>query len=326
MIMADGYFTLATILLILPVSLLLGVVYAYLFRKFVARLQWRVGPVLVMYSDLAPLLGTSRILQPLYDILKLFGKQTIIPQNARKNLFVSSPYLSLGFAILAVLFIPFPGMPLLSTNPYSLIIASYMIIGSIIFTILGPVASGSPWGVIGARREVELFLVTELGFVISLFSMAFARGTLSLYDFARGGWNFATLILAVFSGLLLFISMLGKLHIKPFDMSEAEAEIVAGPYTEYSAKLLGTYYLERVFMLYGLVAIFIAVYLPPLSSAIVWLPLYLAAAVVLVLFLSIVQNLNPRYRIVNALRWYTKLVIPLGILCFLIALAIRMVV
>ena len=66
-------FTIISILGILPISLFLGVIYAFLIRKLNARFQWRVGPIIRMYSDLSPVLGSTRIWQPLYDILKLIG-------------------------------------------------------------------------------------------------------------------------------------------------------------------------------------------------------------------------------------------------------------
>lgn len=324
--MIDPIYTILSLVIIVPLALFLGVIYSFLIRKLSARFQWRVGPMVRMYGDLKPLLGTSRILQPLYDILKLFGKKTVIPDVSRRRLFVYSPYLSLIFAVLAIFFIPFPGMPLLSGLPYSLIIASYLLIASILFTILGPVASGSPWAVIGARREVELFLVSELGFVLSIFSVAIARQTLVIWDISTGGMTAYLALLTITAGALMFAAMLGKLHIKPFDMPEAEAEIVAGPYTEYSGRLLGTYYLAKTFMLYGLVALFISIFLPPLSSSILWLPVYIVAAVVVVFLLSAVQVLNPRYRIKNAINWYLKVLIPLSILNLFIALVIWLVV
>ncbi|MBC7120659.1 MAG: NADH-quinone oxidoreductase subunit H [Candidatus Methanosuratus sp.] len=324
--MLDPVYTVLSLIIIVPLALFLGVIYSFLIRKLSARFQWRVGPMFRMYSDLKPLLGTTRLLQPLYDILKLYGKETIVPDVSRRRLFVYSPYLSLIFAVTAILFIPFPGMPLLSGVPYSLIIASYLLIASTLFSILGPVASGSPWAAIGARREVELFLVSELGFVLSIFAVAIARQSLVIWDIANGGQSIYLALLTVAAGVLMLVAMLGKLHIKPFDMPEAEAEIVAGPYTEYSGKLLGTYYLTKVFILYGLVALFISLFLPPLATSVLWLPLYLLAALVLVFLLTAVQVLNPRYRIKNAINWYLKVVIPLGILNLIIALAIWLVV
>jgi len=323
--MADLLFTLISAVLIVPISLFLGVIYSFLIRKLSAKFQWRVGPVVTMYRDLAPVIGGTRIWQPLYDILKLFGKDVVVPANSRKSLFVYSPYLSLFFAVVSVFFIPFPGMPLLSEVPFSLIIASYLLIASIVFTILGPVASGSPWAAIGSRREAELFLVAELGFVISLFAVAFAENSLVLFTLASTMPGLPTILLALVGGTTMFAAMLGKLHIKPFDMPEAECEIVAGPYTEYSGRLLGVYFLAKVFMLYSVVSLFIAVFLPPISSSWLMVPVYLLAAIVIIFLLTVVQVLNPRYRIDKALRWYIKIVIPLAILSFVVAIVLRMV-
>lgn len=323
--MVDMLFTALSIAAIIPISLFLGVIYSFLIRKINARFQWRVGPVVRMYSDLAPLIGSTRIWQPLYDILKLFGKNTIIPGDAHKKLFTWSPYISLLFSVLAVFFIPFPGMPLLSGMPYSLIIVSYLLIMSILFTILGPVASGSPWGAIGARREVELFLVAELGFVVSLFTVALMKGTLVIYELSGITGSLPVIAVGVLAAVTMLAAMLGKLHIKPFDMPEADCEIVAGPYTEYSGKLLGTYFLSKVFILYCMVALFIAVFLPPISSSVLWLPIYLVAAIAIIFILSVVQVLNPRYTIAKALNWYLKIVVPLVIISFVAAFALRMV-
>ncbi|MGQ9760026.1 MAG: complex I subunit 1 family protein [Candidatus Methanomethylicaceae archaeon] len=302
------FYTIIGILIIIPVAFFLGVLYSFMIRKIAARLQWRVGPLVRMYQDLRPILGTSRILQPLYDIMKLFGKMTVIPDVSRKRLFKSSPFLSLMFAVLAVLFIPFPGLPLLSEIPYSLVIVSYLLIGSTLFTVIGPVASGSPWASIGSRREAELFLVSELGFVISIFSVAFVRGSLTVWEISMD--QFSPLL--IMPGIIMLVAMLGKLHIKPFDMPEAEAEIVAGPFTEYSGKLLGAYYLAKIFALYELVGLFISLFLPPVASSIVWLPLYFVAASVIVALLTIIHVINPRYKIANAIHWYLKILIPLS--------------
>ncbi|MBC7078119.1 MAG: NADH-quinone oxidoreductase subunit H, partial [Synergistales bacterium] len=102
--MVDLIYTAVSLIAIVPLALFLGVVYSFLLRKLSARFQWRVGPMLRMYGDLKPLLGTSRLLQPLYDILKLYGKETVVPDVSRKRLFVYSPYLSLIFAVAAIFF------------------------------------------------------------------------------------------------------------------------------------------------------------------------------------------------------------------------------
>lgn len=307
-------------ILIIIIAFLLGILYSFMIRKISARLQWRIGPLINVYSDLRPILGSTRIIQPLYDILKLLGKQTIIPEVSRKKIFVSSPIISLMFIIMAVLFIPFPGVPLLSTLPYSLVIASYLLIGASLFSLLGPIAGGSPWAAIGTRREAELFLVSELGFVISIFAIAIVKNSLSIWEIANSSIN---PLLTIVSGSLMIATMLGKLHIKPFDMPEAEAEIVAGPFTEYSGKLLGIYYIIKQFMIYCLIALFISLLLPPLTSSIAWLPAYFLTSIIIVFLLSIIQVLNPRYRMGDALVWYIKVIAALSILNVLVVAYVR---
>ncbi|MEM1573345.1 MAG: complex I subunit 1 family protein [Candidatus Methanomethylicaceae archaeon] len=307
-------------ILIIIIAFFLGILYSFIIRKISARLQWRIGPLVSVYSDLKPILGTTRIIQPLYDILKLLGKQSIIPNVARKKLFISSPIISLIFTIMAVIFIPFPGIPLFSEFPYSLIIASYLLIGASLFSLLGPIASGSPWAAIGTRRETELFLVSELGFVISIFSIAITKNSLNIWEIANSSMN---PLLTLVTGTLMIVAILGKLHIKPFDIPEAETEIVAGPYTEYSGKLLGIYYITRQFMIYCLITLFISLFLPPLMSSIIWLPAYFIASIIIVSLLSIIQVLNPRYRILNALIWYTKVITILSILNVLVIIYVR---
>ncbi|MBM5804553.1 MAG: NADH-quinone oxidoreductase subunit H [Candidatus Verstraetearchaeota archaeon] len=320
--MVDMLFTAVTMLIMIPVALFAGILYVFLFRKLSARFQWRVGPVVSMYKDLAPLLGASRILQPLYDILKLFGKDTPVPDISRKTIFIASPYLAFICAFLAIFFIPFPGVPLLSTMEESLVIASYLLIGAVMFTILGAASSGSPWGAIGARRDIEIFLIYELGFVVALFSVGLVAGSLSLWEIAtRPG--LPMLILNPFAAVLLFLVIIGKLAIKPLDMAEAEAEIVAGPFTEYGGKYLGLFQLAKAFLFYDMVALFIALFLAPTLNSILWLPVYIIAVVVILFFITVMQVLHPRFQIAKAMSWYGRWVLVFGVLTAMMVLVLR---
>jgi len=320
--MVDMLFTVVTMLIIIPVAILAGILYVFLFRKLSARFQWRVGPVVRMYKDLSPLLGSSRILQPLYDILKLFGKDTPVPDISRKTIFVASPYLAFLCAFLAIFFIPFPGVPLLSEMEESLVIASYLLIGAVMFTILGAASSGSPWGAIGARRDVEIFLIYEVGFVVALFSVGLIAQSLSLWEIAtRPG--LPMLILNPFAAILLFLVILGKLAIKPLDMAEAEAEIVAGPFTEYGGRHLGFFQLAKALLFYDMVALFISLFLGPFLGSILWLPAYIIAVVVILLFVTVMQVLHPRFQIAKGMSWYGRWVLVFGILAVIMVLVLR---
>jgi NADH-quinone oxidoreductase subunit H len=304
------------------VALFLGVIYLFLLRKLSARFQWRVGPMLSMYSDLKPLLGTSRILQPLYDILKLFGKQTLVPNVARKWLFVSAPYLSFLCAFVAIFFIPFSGFPLFSELGDSLFITYYLLVGSVFFTIVGAASSGSPWGAIGARREVEIFLIYEIGLVVAITSVAIVAGTLSTWLISTAGASLPFVVLNPFAAVLFFLVAMGKLAIKPLDIPEAETEIVAGPFTEYSGRHLGLFQLARVFLFYDVVALFIALFLGPLMGSWLWIPGYLIAAIVVIFFLTVFQVLHPRWRIDRAMVSYGTIVAVFAVLSVLMTIVL----
>jgi len=326
-ILSNPIFIAVTLIIMIPVGLFLGIIYTFLLRKLTARFQWRVGPVVTMYKDLAPLLGRSRIWQPLYDILKLFGKDNMSPSTSRKAIFLASPYLAFLCAFVAIFFIPLPGLQLLSNVSESLVITVYLLILSVMFTILGAASSGSPWSAIGARREVELFLIYEIGLVVSLFSVALIASsitgteTLTIWGIVNST-NLPMLILDPFAAILLFLVMLGKLAIKPFDIAEAEAEIVAGPYTEYSGRSLGLFQLAKVFLLYDLVTLFLAVFIAPLFSLptgnalwfIAAIPLYVVLAVVMVFLLTVVQVLHPRYKISKGISDYGAMIAVVAIL------------
>jgi NADH-quinone oxidoreductase subunit H len=335
-ILSNPIFIAVTLVIMIPVGLFLGIIYTFLLRKLTARFQWRVGPIVTMYKDLAPLLGRSRIWQPLYDILKLFGKDNMSPSSSRKAIFLASPYLAFVCAFAAIFFIPLPGLQLLSNVSESLVITVYLLILSVMFTILGASSSGSPWSAIGARREVELFLIYEIGLVVSLFSVAFIASAITgLQDLTIWGivnsTNLPMLILDPFAAILLFLVMLGKLAIKPFDIAEAEAEIVAGPFTEYSGRSLGLFQLAKVFLLYDLVTLFLAIFIAPLFSLPVgnslWffasIPLYLILAVVMVFLLTVVQVLHPRYKISKGISSYGLLIAIVSILAIAMVIVLN---
>jgi NADH-quinone oxidoreductase subunit H len=304
------------------VALFLGIIYLFLVRKLSARFQWRVGPLVSMYSDLKPLLGRSRILQPLYDILKLFGKQTLVPNVARKWLFISAPYLSFLCAFLAIFFIPFSGFPLFSELGDSLLITYYLLVGSVFFTIVGAASSGSPWSAIGARREVEIFLIYEIGLVVAMTCVAIVAGSLSIWNISTTGTSLPFVVLNPFAAVLFFLVAIGKLAIKPLDMAEAETEIVAGPFTEYSGKHLGMFQLAKVFLFYDVVALFIALFLGPLMGSWLWIPGYILAAIVVIFFLTVFQVLHPRWRIDRAMASYGTIVTIFAILSVLMTVVL----
>jgi len=310
------------------VAVALGNTLDYWNRKLYARMQSRLGPLFVMYRELRSLLGSSRLLQPLYDVAKLWGKQTIVPESARKGLFKASPILALLAASAAVLLTPVCGLSVLGCLDFSLIALIYLLTVVSFSWILGAAASSSPWGAIGGRREAELFLGYEVPLVVSLFSatiLARSESMCGLLNFQRG--FLPIILLNPFAAFAMFFAILGKLHLKPFDIPDAEVEIVAGPFTEYSGKLLAVIYFTRMFLFYLLPAVFVDAFLSgglfftgilyPLNILV-----YLGLCFLLMFLLSAIHTAMPRYRIDQGFKFYLKYVWPVAFVGLALSIAL----
>ena len=297
-------------------AIALGNTLDYWNRKLYARMQSRFGPLLVMYRELRETLGSSRILQPLYDVAKLWGKKTLIPESSRKTLFKVSPILSLLATSVIILLIPVCGLTVLGCLGFSLIALTYLLAAISLFWIVGGAASSSPWGAIGVRREAELFLGYEVPMITSLFSVAVLARSMSLCEILNFQKSFLpAILLNPLAAFAMFFAILGKLHLKPFDIPDAEVEIVAGPFTEYSGKLLSVIYFTRMLLFYLLPTVFVDAFLSgglfftgvlyPLN-----IPVYLGLCFLLVFLLSTVHAAMPRYRIDQGFKFYLKYIWP----------------
>ncbi|MFX0096240.1 MAG: complex I subunit 1 family protein [Candidatus Hodarchaeota archaeon] len=340
--------TIAACIIIPIIAFLGGVLCWFVIRKLTARMQARLGPLLSVPKPLRPVVGSTRLLQPFWDILKLFYKETVVPATARKRLFVTMPYIALICIILATWFIPIAGVSPFDQFSFSLLVVMYLVLVIPLAFVVGGVASSSPWGVLGSSREVKLVLAYEIPFVLGVFSVALMAGfpaasggilpslpgTLSLaelvvfqtthqlnfFGVALPAWF---IILNPFSAIAVFLSLIGKIGLKPMDISDADVEIVAGAYTEYSGRLLGIHEMVRTFLLFLSTTLFVDLFLGGgvvrISffgiPALVWsIIIYAIMTTVVLLFLSIANTANPRYRIDQAFKWYLKLPLALAII------------
>ena len=234
------------------VAFVAGILLSFNLRKISARVQSRRGPLVRMPSGWKDI-NRSKVLQPLYDIEKLLSKQTIIPHTATP-FFVVGPVLALLFALALTLFVPVAGGAIDYT--FSLVIVFYLLIGVTMSIIIGGTASASLFAAIGGVREIELMLANEIPFILGTFALAITADSLSVHSMM--GFN---LLYNPFAAIAVFIAILVKLHIKPFDIPEADAEIVGGLTTEYSGKLLGFLEITKLIMLFALSALFVDLFL-----------------------------------------------------------------
>jgi NADH-quinone oxidoreductase subunit H len=273
-------------------TLAAGLLASWLVRKVSALVQYRVGPP---------------VYQPAADVMKLLGKEILIPREAHRPIFVAAPLVGLA------------GVLLLSTILW-LSVARISYVGDIIVTlylmvlpslalILGSSASGSPHAAVGASREMKLVLSYELplvlAFIVVVIKTAGVVGPgeqLSLVALSQHAP-----VLSI-SGLLAFVVALlciqAKLGFVPFDIAESETEVAGGVLIEYSGALLAVWKLMQAMMLIALPLFLVVVFLGGISMS-GWPLLWGIGKFVLVLVLVIlIKNTNPRVRIDQALRFF----------------------
>jgi len=258
-------------------------------RKVSALVQWRVGPPLF---------------QPFYDVIKLMGKETLIPQQAQKIIFMGAPLVGLA------------GILLLSTMLWritlapgelfvgDIIVAIYLMVLPSLALILGSSASGSPHAAIGTSREMKLVMGYELPLVLAFIVVIIkSGGQLSLAAIAG-----QTPVASV-SGMLAFLVSLLCIHAKlglvPFDMAEAETELAGGVLVEYSGVLLAVWKMTKAMMFVALPLFLVMVFLGGFGTEL-WGGLAAGAGkfVLVVVLIVLIKNTNPRVRIDQAMKFF----------------------
>ncbi len=230
-------------MLVLAVVFPVGVGYLSLLeRKLLADFQGRLGPMRV---------GPHGVLQPLADALKLLLKEDIIPAQADKTLFVVAPIVSVVAAMLGFTVLPFSSRILISdVNVGVLAVMAFSSLG-VLGIILGGWSSNSHYSLLGALRSAAQLVSYEIGLGLGLLAGVMAAGTLSLAAIVelqrdRHVWlvfsNFGAMVVpfAVF-----FLAGVAETNRVPFDLPEAESELVAGYHTEFSGFRWGLYMLAE---------------------------------------------------------------------------------
>jgi NADH-quinone oxidoreductase subunit H len=274
-------------------------------RKLTARFQYRIGPPWY---------------QNFIDVAKLFCKETLIPQNANRLLFVLSPITSLCASIIFSLMV-MQGFFLKQGFIGDILVMLYLVIVPSIFVIIGAFASNNPLALVGATREIKLMLAYEFVFIVSLL-IPIIKSNFSLTIIGIGTYqaNNGPGIGSI-SGIIGFILALAylqaKLGIVPFDMAEAEQEIMAGTVIEYSGPLLGFYKISKLFLYFSLPLLVIFLFWYGRSSQSIY---FLIKYALVMLVISVVKNINPRYRIKDALKFFWFFLFPLGLIGVFLAL------
>lgn len=261
-------------------------------RVVTARIQWRKGPPLF---------------QNFIDIIKLSAKEIIIPAGARFT-FLLSPFFGLLAVSLAAAIIGRALINPLESFLGDVIVILYLLGIPAIALIIGASSSRNPLASVGASREMKLMLAYELPFIISLITVIVkSKGALHLGSIINYQVNNGANLYS-FSGALAFICMLlcahAKLGFVPFDVAEAEQEIMAGAMIEYSGLALALFKLTKAVLLYLLPLFLIGLFWFTNANLFVFIGKFL---VIIVLFV-LIKNTNPRLRIDQTIKFFWGLV------------------
>jgi NADH-quinone oxidoreductase subunit H len=232
---------------------LMAAVTIFVERKFLAKMQLRVGP---LYCG-----KVEGILQLLADGLKLVSKEIIIPSGSDKPIFWAAPIAYVATAAAVVALIPAaPGW--VGANIDVGLIAVFAILGFFpLIALLFSWASNSKYPFIGGLRALHQMIAFEIPFFLSAISVVLLAGSLNLTDIAKAQQPYWFIYFLPISAFVFFISSLAELERIPFDLPEAESEIVAGWLTETSGMIYGLIQLGSYVKVYALSALFVILFL-----------------------------------------------------------------
>ena len=301
-------------ILLLVVPLLIGVAYlTYAERKVIGAMHLRRGPNVV---------GPYGLLQPIADGMKLFFKETIIPTGANKVVFLVAPMLTFSLALIAWAVIPVGnGLVIANINVgvlYLFAISSLGVYG----VLMAGWSSNSKYAFLGGLRSAAQMVSYEVSMGFIIITVLLVAGSLNLSDIVRAQQETIWFVVPLFPmAIIFFISTLAETNRHPFDMPEAEAELVSGYNVEYSAMTFALFFLgeyANMILMAGMTTIlFLGGWLPILDVApFNWIPgpIWFALKMAFVLFIFLwVRATFPRYRYDQLMRLGWKVFLPISL-------------
>lgn len=308
--LGEGWIQLFSLLLVtiaLISFVLLNVMFlTWLERKIAGRIQMRLGPTRT---------GPHGLLQPVADAIKSLFKEPLILPHIDRFIYFASPMFIFTGALLSFLVIPFsPGWVVVPLE-YGLIY-SFAVSGiSTLFVLASGWCSNNKWSLLGGMRTVAQAIGYEIPLILAGLGVALVAGTFNLnhiVDGQAGLWNIIRQPLAF---LIFFVASLAELNRAPFDLEEAEQELVGGYLTEYSGMNFALLYLGEYTHLLGASALIATLFLGgwqgPWLPPIIWFMIKIYAVA---LFYMWIRWTYPRIRVDHLMQFNWKFLLPLALI------------
>ena len=296
-------------------ALLLGAAYLVLAeRKLLARMQIRIGPNRA---------GPFGLLQPIADLIKMMTKEDVIPRGADRVIFRYAPAVAAATAMLIFAVVPFGDSLTLWGNRIPLVITDLnvgllAVLGlsslGVYGVALGGWASNSKYSLLGAIRGVSQMISYELSLGLSLVPVVMMAGSFSLVDIVAAQTSTPFIFVQPVSFAIFFVSAMAEIKRIPFDLPEAENELIAGYHTEYSGLRFGLFFLGEYVTLVTLGALtavfFLGGWHGPFFPGIIWLLVKIAAVAFGMIW---VRGTLPRFRSDQLMDMGWKFLTPLAL-------------
>ena len=298
--------------LLVPVLVSVAMI-VWLDRRVWAFVQKRQGPNVV---------GPFGLLQSLADALKYIFKEMIIPSSSNKVIFILAPIVTMTLALIAWAVIPFSATQVVADINVGILYLFAVSSLGVYGIIMGGWASNSKYPFLGAIRSAAQMVSYEVSIGVIIINVLLCVGSLNLNDIIVAQQNLWFVIPLFPMFVIFFISALAETNRPPFDLPEAEAELVAGYQTEYSGMMYAMFWLgeyANILLMCAMGAIlFLGGWLSPVELypfTLIPGPIWLILKILLLFFLfALVKAIVPRYRYDQLMRLGWKVFLPLSLI------------
>jgi NADH-quinone oxidoreductase subunit H len=306
------------ILLLIVIGIVAVLALTWMERKVIARVGDRYGPNRA---------GPLGVFQAIADALKMLTKEDVVPTKADKWLFLAAPIIIIIPPVLLYAVLPFGrGMVGVDLNVAAVFIVAMGAI-PILAMLMAGWGSNNKYALMGGFRAVNQLLSYEIPMVLALLTVVLLSGTMSTVGIVEAQSSIPFILVTPVAFVIFFLAALAELGRTPFDLLEADSEIVAGYFIEYSGMKFALFFLAEfinLFMMAGLIAtLFLGGWQWPILPSWLW---FLVKTIGVIFVIMWIRSTFPRLRVDQLLGFAWKALVPLALVnLFLVALVAKLV-